>query len=415
MPEPEQQTAQHTWLIEPRDPLIARDGRPFGPNPGARAATLPFPFPSTVAGAVRTLAGSDAAGLFAGSPTEVLKHQVRGPLLVEVDDNKPLRFLVPAPADALFLPPTKDDPARVRRRWLVPLQVRPDAQCGWPDGTSLQPVGQATPSPDKPLSGSPRFWSWDTFQAWLKQPGDDLLPFRAGRRRILLDATGHDGPKHETRMHVRINRDMQSAEEGMLFQTAGLEFTYVPAGLNSWPHLAGARRLALACVTDAPLREGVTGMGGERRLVRWRPVGDSLPECPPKVRSDILAQSYCRLVLLTPAYFAEGFLPTWLLTATPGVIAAVIGVVAGRPQVVSGWDLAATRGAKQGAPKPTRKLAPAGAIYYLKLKGKPEAIEQFIDATWMQNVSDDEQSRRDGFGLAALGVWDGNLRPMEVK
>ncbi len=28
------------WLIEPHDPLIVRDGKPFGPNSGARASTL---------------------------------------------------------------------------------------------------------------------------------------------------------------------------------------------------------------------------------------------------------------------------------------------------------------------------------------------------------------------------------------
>ena len=35
------------WLVEPRDPLIVREGRPFGPDPGAWATSLPFPFPST--------------------------------------------------------------------------------------------------------------------------------------------------------------------------------------------------------------------------------------------------------------------------------------------------------------------------------------------------------------------------------
>jgi len=38
-------------LIEPRDPLIVRDGRPFTNSPGARAKSLPFPLPQTLAGA----------------------------------------------------------------------------------------------------------------------------------------------------------------------------------------------------------------------------------------------------------------------------------------------------------------------------------------------------------------------------
>ncbi|HZQ09120.1 MAG TPA: type III-B CRISPR module-associated Cmr3 family protein, partial [Anaerolineae bacterium] len=52
------------WLIEPRDPLIFRDGRPFNPTPGARAISLPFPYPSTLAGAVRTRVGQNENGVF---------------------------------------------------------------------------------------------------------------------------------------------------------------------------------------------------------------------------------------------------------------------------------------------------------------------------------------------------------------
>jgi hypothetical protein len=33
-------TSEITWIIEPRDPLIVRDGRPFGPNPSAQAISL---------------------------------------------------------------------------------------------------------------------------------------------------------------------------------------------------------------------------------------------------------------------------------------------------------------------------------------------------------------------------------------
>ena len=40
------------FIVEPRDPFIARDGKPFGV--GVSAATLPFPFPSTTTGGVRT-------------------------------------------------------------------------------------------------------------------------------------------------------------------------------------------------------------------------------------------------------------------------------------------------------------------------------------------------------------------------
>ena len=44
------------WLIEPLDPLIARDGRPAAVG---RFTTTSFPSPSMVAGAVRTRMGPE--------------------------------------------------------------------------------------------------------------------------------------------------------------------------------------------------------------------------------------------------------------------------------------------------------------------------------------------------------------------
>src|SRR5437660_2687393 len=102
------------WLIEPHDPLIVRDGKPFGPNPGARATTLPFPFPSTTTGGIRSRAGMNDDGTFE-LPSEEAKRKekiqnlkkltVRGPLLVQLSENgnglSVNEWLVPAPADAL--------------------------------------------------------------------------------------------------------------------------------------------------------------------------------------------------------------------------------------------------------------------------------------------------------------------------
>ncbi|MCF6192383.1 MAG: type III-B CRISPR module-associated protein Cmr3, partial [Candidatus Hydrothermae bacterium] len=57
--------ALQTWMALPHDSLIFRDGRPFTAVPGARAKTLPFPFPSTIAGAIRTRSGAlGHGGLF---------------------------------------------------------------------------------------------------------------------------------------------------------------------------------------------------------------------------------------------------------------------------------------------------------------------------------------------------------------
>src|SRR5438132_10498971 len=89
------------WLIEPHDPLIVRDGRPFGPDPSARAESLSFPFPSTTTGGVRTRAGLKAEGMFDVSQIERVKQiKVRGPLLVQLTQSGDAieKWLVPAPA-----------------------------------------------------------------------------------------------------------------------------------------------------------------------------------------------------------------------------------------------------------------------------------------------------------------------------
>ncbi|MGC1378515.1 MAG: type III-B CRISPR module-associated Cmr3 family protein, partial [Anaerolineales bacterium] len=66
--------------------------------------------------------------------------------------------------------------------------------------------------------------------------------------------------------------------------------------------------------------------------------------------------------------------------------------------------------------KASRRLAPAGSVYFLKLTSDdPGTIEQFIKNTWLQNISDKDQDRRDGFGLALLGVWDGKSVDLEVN
>src|SRR5436853_755991 len=96
------------WILEPRDPLLVRDGRPFGTDPGAQASTLPFPFPSTIAGGIRARAGLNEAGVFKYTKDDVealnrLKQlRVRGPLLVRLPNDESaitsVSWLVPPPS-----------------------------------------------------------------------------------------------------------------------------------------------------------------------------------------------------------------------------------------------------------------------------------------------------------------------------
>lgn len=399
-----------TWIIEPRDPLIVRDGRPFGADiAGSRARSLDFPFPSTTTGGVRTRYGLAQGGDFNDALiADVKKKSVRGPLLVELDANGEIgHWMFAAPADALWFEGDPTDDQHAALQCLVPLRLREREQTNL--ASDLCPVGLPKPDPRKPFGYAPRFWRWKKFAAWLRDPAT----LTAASKHRITDI-GHNGPTAEERTHVSIAPDTQTAAEGLLYQTRGLEFTHA----TGKERLATARRLALAVATDAePIASGLAPLGGERRVVQWRPSAQELPTpCPSEVRAEIQATAACRVILLTPAYFTQGFRPQWLLASHASVTAELKAAAVSRAQVVSGWDFDRRYGKKgEGQAKPTRRLAPAGSVYFLKLTGDHEAIGQWIDEMWMKCASDKETDRRDGFGLIALGAWSGECAPMEDK
>lgn len=398
-----------TWIIEPHDPLIVRDGRPFGPNPGARAVSLSFPFPSTTTGGVRARAGLNAIGIFdlTSDQVETLKGlKVRGPLLVQLTpdgkDIEPGKWLIPAPLDALLFASKQPGDTPILKQ-LVPLQPLKSAQTDL-DKEALLLVGLPQFDPSKPLKGAPHYWYWETFQMWLVDPAR-----LTGKRP--LSSLGHSGPQREQRTHVSIDNDKYAAKDGALFETSGLEFTYTA---KQYEHrLSTAQRLALAVIVDEnnqfKLRDGLAGFAGERRLVSWRKSSVDRPSLPEKLEQAIMEQKACRIFLLTPACFEQGYRPTRLVQPRHGVISTLQAIAIQRPQVVSGWDLAFKK------PKRSRRLAPAGTVLFLSLEGNTEAIRNWIRSIWMECISDNPQDRNDGFGLAVLGTWSGKPEMMQKE
>ena len=401
-----------SWIIEPREPLIVRDGRPFDPQPGVVATSLPFPFPSTIAGAVRTRAGSEN-GVFTTREEdlpELLELQIRGPLLVELLGDGQERLLVPAPGDALLL--EGDEPLRCKP--CVPLKPFPGAHLPsiqGPNGTQLAPVGQEEYEAEKPAKNPPAFWYWDRFTEWLGNPAG--INEGLSRQSLGIPAL----PQEEQRVHVSLEPGTNVAREGALFATRGLEFTAqpFPPGKAS---LSQARRLALWLDVEGQkgdnIEQELASLGGERRLVRWQKSRlnlENLSEPLDQLSAQIAEIGACRLLLLTPAYFQRGYLPDAESWEHEGVRPELHAALVQRPQVVSGWNLA-----KPGA-KPTRRLAPAGSVFFLKFPttADRQAIECWVRHFWMRCISDDRQACLDGFGLAVLGTWDGGTKEMRIK
>lgn len=392
-------------LIEPRDPLIVRDGKPFNAEPGARASTLPFPFPSTTTGGVRTRAGLEN-GSFNRSKIEVVKKiEVRGPLLVELKSSQEIGWFFPAPLDVVFLAEQSDkqgQTVKARLKRLVPADIPPglcvgQARCG---EEKLAPTAfsEEEKTDSKPASG-PSFWNWEKFSQWLQNPQpvkDCDAETRASYGIAAL-------PK-DSRFHVQLREDTYTSDEGRLFGTTGLAFRVSEFKDPSFQ----TRRMALAVWSNEQTKElsisgGAAHLGGERRLVGWKNSNAALPSCDDWI-GQIKEAGHCRVILATPAYFQSGWLPAFLLQTHEEVTPKLVAACVGRPQVVSGWDF------ENRTPKPTRRLAPAGSVYFLKLEGTPENIEKWVKRFWLAPVSDDETSRADGFGLATIGVWGGEIK-----
>jgi len=290
----------------------------------------------------------------------------------------------------------------VRARALHPIDTVIGADLDGLDGLLL--VG-ADPGPEamaKPPVGLPAYWGWSSFERVLRRPPADDAAL-AGE----LRTHGIGALATETRMHVAIDPDGQVAREGMLFGTTGLRLAVgTPEALSATRELAIFVDFDSSAVPDRALTPGLGPAGGKRRLVRWRPSGEvALPEVPSwliehveRARTDTPLR--LRVVLVTPAIFEQGYRPqpgaSPLLPAGGG--ARLLAAVVPRPLTISGWDFA------RRCPKPTRRVVEAGSVYWVELGGDAAARIAWVESIWMRNVSDDAQDRRDGFGLAVVGV-----------
>jgi CRISPR-associated protein Cmr3 len=358
------------YAIEPRDPVIFRDGRPFQVG-STSARTLDFPWPSTIAGFVRTSIGSNERGAFVHpAPKELLQIPVRGPWLWcwEKPSDHPPELYVPAPRDCVWF----KEPSGLQRRRLAPRRL--DAGCETSHDSRLELVDLDGERPkEKPAKDTPAFWSWKELGAWLADPA--ATPTEG--------AFGLPSIQREERVHVAIDEASGAAREGMIFSTHGLRFT-----------TRDRRRLAIGfSCEDGRLaeRQGVVAIGGERRMSFLKRLLGGLPPMPELPALDNAQR--LRVILLTPAIFDDGAAPAAIHEA-PVVAAAVP-----RPEVISGWDLASS----PPGPKPTRRMAPAGSVYWVELPPGTRARD-WAKGVWMKSISSAEQDKRDGFGLAVVGV-----------
>lgn len=364
------------------DTILFRDGRPFDTTPGSVATGLVAPYPSTLAGFIRTHVGRPI-----GDWAAARDIRFRGPLLTCNGE-----VILPAPADAV---PIQDEGSlRIMR-----LTPRDDL----PEGAGADMPGAMLPlrvtEDVKPARGV-AWWTWDQVMDWLCETAPGLA---------LQD---HLAPPREQRVHIAIEKASGTAEEGKLFTTSMVAF-------EGFAQDRGHQRWAYLCQVSIPdgleLAPGIAPLGGEQRLGRIEAADRAWPTCPRPLQDKLAAAKGVRMVLATPAVFEYGWYPAWLDKTTkegspPGCETVRLKLRAAavpRREAVSGWDLTS------GKPKPVRWLAPAGSVYFFEvLEGDPAAL---ANQGWLASMSDEEpagngnqprqNNRNDGFGLALWGAW----------
>ena len=368
--------------ITPHDPIIARDARPFGF--GLRMKSLDWPYPSVLAGSVRTLLGKMNSRDFDPKTVAALKK-------VSVSGPFPLyngQLYLPAPGDILI----EEQQNNTRRAYpLRPAMLQEGEGCNLPHKDLLPAMlPEDVGGEFKPARVAP-FWSMEKMVAWLQGDGDrfeappDLDNIKEPQGFL-------DLPGKESRTHVKIKRESGTAEDEMLFETIGLDF--------------GVKGVQIAARVDTGefiWKNALHPIGGERRLAVWKAGNNPGWNCPHEITDALRDKQRLRMVLATPAVFSGGWLPGWidketLMGTPPGADDFTLKLVSActdRWKPLSGWNLE-TRG-----PKPIRRLVPAGSVYFFEVtEGNPaELAKQF----WLRPVSDvvgEQDYGCDGFGLA---------------
>lgn len=358
----------HTYLIEPRAPLIIRSGRPFDGQAGADEAR--FPPPSTLAGALRT-----AHALSTDRPfgPELAQIQVCGPLPYRVETQ---HLLVPKPADAhYFWNKTKTEVLLVRAQ---PRSWGSEGEgCDLPPG--LLPV-QLTEAVQGKSAPGPVWWAFEDLIAWRTKNSQKFTVADIAKR-------GWTPFSGDTRTHVGIDPETYAGEDGKLFQTTGLPFWKDNPSKDTHVDQLSIEPIGLLGRIDGQISAALITLGGERRLSGIRPAKNSYW---PSIQEDLIARIRAAggltLTLLTPGLFAKG----WMPGSIPGL--ELVGVACDRWHPHSGWDLANSK------PRAGRKLVPAGAVYWYRIRG--EVDDKSLIDLWLQPIADHQQDRLDGFGLA---------------
>ena len=392
-----------THFVEPLDVLFLRGNKLFG-DAGSFGESLVPPWPSVAAGAYRSALLAHKAvdlGAFARSEiddTEIGTPRRPGPFTVAAfrlarrDGGGRVEALYPVPADLVI---SKADDGLTLRA-LNPTTLNPAIASAYP--LPLLPV-LAERERAKPTSG-----------LWLSEAG--WRAYLKGRvpEPAQLVANG-DLWAFDARVGVGLDPDQRRAADGKLF-------TVQAVALRRREHKRTSEEEPVFDVGFVAQIEGATlpkrlalRLGGDGRAALSTEI--VVEEQKPDYGA-IARAGRCRLVLTSPGIFAQGWLPTGIEQSgegeprfdLDGVKGRLVSAAVPRAEIVSGFDLAAWSQGK-GGPKPARRVAPAGSVYWLdQLEATPEALQKLSErGLWTDADYATDTRRGEGFNRVALAAW----------
>lgn len=380
----------NTLFLEPLDVLFLRGNKLFG-DPGSHGESLVPPWPSVAAGALRSRmlidAGIDPAAFARGESGHAELGTPESPGAFTVTAFHLARRQADGRVEALFQPPADlvigedgEDQATVRA--LSPQSLPQDMGLQSSAPLPLLPVLAETQR-SKPTSGY-----WLTEAGWKRYlRGEVPSPAELVKSGDLWSS--------DHRVGVGLEAATCRAAEGRLFSVQAVAMR---DGVGFLAAVEGA----------TPPQEGILRLGGDGRAAAIHPVGKALPE--PDYEAVAEARR-CRLVLTTPGIFAAGWLPNGakpderrddgaVRFELSGVSGWIVAAAVPRFEVVSGWDLA------KWQPKPARRAAPAGSVWWLEgLRATPEALRKLVAQGLWSEPCEDVTRRAEGFNRFTFAAY----------
>ncbi len=394
--------------LVPRDGVFCKDGRGWYTTALGRAHGTSWPWPSTLLGALRSAWGRGLEER-QGRPLNGAEWRERTRAVAlhrSLALRRPLgtgwgpeHRVWPAPADAL----------RVEGRGrLLRLQPRPRDPAGPKTlGRDDDPAREALWLATVDEEGKPKqlehWWGEEHFVAWLTE---EEVSARGQGRRFSLP--------RRLQSHVRISAEQLTAKDGYLFSHEVLETLegnrdrtpgVAPRGEDNPP--AAEWAIGVQVRLPDPSMPRLGRLGADGRLVGIEPLPEALFAPPTRLLEAFTRGSTgLRLVVVTPASFAEGWLPDGLERQGGGIRGHLPGVEAElvlraaavpRPLHVSGWDMVA------GAPKPVSRLVVPGTVYFLERTDGERFGQAEARSLWLAAVG---LRTEEGYGRVVPGVWN---------